>query len=97
MHAYNAAIAAFASAKGTLDCTTAFTRTDFRDDLGRFSIPTLVVHGDSDAIVPFDSAGKLTAAAIENSKLVVLKDAPHGLNVTHADEFNAELLAFLRS
>jgi non-heme chloroperoxidase len=97
VHAYNAAIAAFASAKGTLDCTTAFTRTDFRDDLGRFSIPTLVIHGDSDAIVPFDSSGKLTAAAIEDSKLVVLKDAPHGLNVTHADEFNAELLAFLRS
>ena len=97
VHAYNATIAAFASAKGTLDCTTAFTRTDFRDDLGRFTIPTLVIHGDSDAIVPIEASGRLTAEAIETSKLVVLKDAPHGLNVTHADEFNAELLAFLRS
>jgi pimeloyl-ACP methyl ester carboxylesterase len=93
---YNAAIAAAASAKGTLDCTTAFATTDFRDDLKSFTVPTLVIHGDSDAIVPFEVSGKRTAAAIENSKLVLVKDAPHGLNVTHADTFNAELLAFLR-
>jgi pimeloyl-ACP methyl ester carboxylesterase len=93
---YNAAIAASASAKGTLDCTTAFSTTDFRDDLKSFTVPTLVIHGDSDAIVPFEVSGKRTAAAIENSRLVLVKDAPHGLNVTHADTFNAELLAFLR-
>jgi non-heme chloroperoxidase len=93
---YNAAIAAAASAKGTLDCTTAFTTTDFRDDLKSFTMPTLVIHGDSDAIVPFEISGKRTAEAIDNSKLVLVKDAPHGLNVTHADTFNAELLAFLR-
>lgn len=97
VHDYNQAIASFASPKGTLDCTTAFTKTDFRGDLARFTVPTLVVHGDADAIVPFEASGKLTAALVPNSKLVVLKDAPHGLNVTHADEFNAELLAFLRS
>jgi non-heme chloroperoxidase len=94
---YNAAIAAFASAKGTLDCTTAFSTTDFRDDLKAFTIPTLVIHGDSDAIVPFEVSGKRTAEAIPNSKLVLVPDAPHGLNVTHAETFNAELLAFLRS
>jgi pimeloyl-ACP methyl ester carboxylesterase len=93
---YNASIGASASAKGTLDCTTAFSTTDFRDDLKSFTLPTLVIHGDSDAIVPFEVSGKRTAAAIENSKLVLVKDAPHGLNVTHADTFNAELLAFLR-
>jgi pimeloyl-ACP methyl ester carboxylesterase len=97
VHDYNQAIAAFASPKGTLDCTTAFTKTDFRGDLARFTLPTLIIHGDADAIVPIDSAGKLSAELIPNSKLVVLKDAPHGCNVTHADEFNAELLAFLRS
>ena len=94
---YNIAIAAAASAKGTLDCTTAFATTDFRDDLAKFTIPTLVIHGDSDAIVPFEVSGKRTAEAIADSKLVLIPDAPHGLNVTHADTFNAELLAFLRS
>lgn len=94
---YNVAIAAAASAKGTLDCTTAFSTTDFRDDLAKFTIPTLVIHGDSDAIVPFEVSGKLTADAIAGSRLVLVPDAPHGLNVTHADTFNAELLAFLRS
>jgi len=91
-----AAIAASASFKATLDCTTAFTTTDFRDDLKRFTLPTLVIHGDSDDIVPFENSGKLTAEAVANSKLVLVKDAPHGLNVTHADIFNVELLAFLR-
>jgi non-heme chloroperoxidase len=94
---YNAAIAASASAKGTLDCTTAFATTDFRDDLKAFHIPTLVIHGDSDAVVPFEVSGRRTAEAIADSKLVLVPDAPHGLNVTHAEVFNAELLAFLRS
>lgn len=97
LHDYNVAIAAGASPKGTLDCTTAFTKTDFRDDLKAFTFPTLVIHGDADAIVPFEVSGKRTAEAIPDSKLVVLKDAPHGANVTHADTFNAELLTFLRS
>ena len=93
----NVRIAAGASPKGTLDCTTAFTMTDFREDLKKFSIPTLVVHGDSDAIVPFEVSGKLTAETVPDSRLVVVPDAPHGLNVTHSQVFNAELLAFLRS
>ncbi|MFZ0119283.1 MAG: alpha/beta hydrolase [Pseudonocardiaceae bacterium] len=93
---YNAAIAAAASPKGTLDCTTAFTKADFRGDLKTFAIPTLVIHGDSDAIVPFEVSGRRTAEAIDGSKLVLVPDAPHGLNVTHAQTFNAEVLAFLR-
>lgn len=92
----NVAIAAAASPKGTLDCTTAFSKTDFRQDLQAFTIPTLVIHGDSDAIVPFEVSGRRTAEAIKGSKLVVVPDAPHGFNVTHTDVFNAELLEFLR-
>src|SRR5262249_32792674 len=93
---YNAAIAAAASPKGTLDCTTAFTKTDFRGDLEAFTIPTLVIHGDSDAIVPFEASGRRTAEAVKDSKPVLVKDAPHGLNVTHAQIFNAEVVAFPR-
>jgi pimeloyl-ACP methyl ester carboxylesterase len=93
---YNVAIATAASPKGTLDCTTAFSKTDFRGDLKAFTIPTLVIHGDSDGIVPFEVSGRRTAEAIDGSKLVLVPDAPHGLNVTHAQTFNAEVLAFLR-
>jgi len=93
---YNVAIAAAGSPKGTLDCTTAFTKTDFRSDLKAFTIPTLIIHGDSDAIVPFEVSGRRTAEAIDGSKLVLVPDAPHGLNVTHAQMFNAEILVFLR-
>lgn len=88
-------IAAFASPKGTLDCISAFGRTDFRADLRKLSIPTLVIHGDSDAIVPFEVSGKRTAASVEGATLVVIKGGPHGLNASHAEEFNKALLAFL--
>jgi pimeloyl-ACP methyl ester carboxylesterase len=93
----NVAIAAGASPKGTLDCTTAFSRTDFRDDLKAFTMPTLVIHGDSDAIVPFEASGRRTAEMLPDAELVLVPDAPHGFNVTHSQVFNAELLAFLRS
>ena len=90
-------IAAFASPKGTLDCIAAFGRTDFRGDLKKFKVPTLVIHGDSDAIVPIEHSGKRAAAAIAGSKLVVIKGGPHGINASHADEFNRALIAFLAS
>lgn len=89
-------IAAFASPKGTLDCIKAFGRTDFREDLKKFTVPTLVIHGDSDAIVPIEHSGKRAAAVIAGSKLVVIKGGPHGINASHADEFNRELIAFLK-
>jgi len=88
-------IAAFASPKGTLDCIAAFGRTDFRGDLEKVTLPTLVIHGDSDAIVPFEVSGKRSAEIIKGSELVVVKGAPHGFNASHAEEFNAALLAFL--
>jgi len=92
---YNRDIAAFASPKGTLDCIAAFGRTDFRDDLAKVTVPTLVIHGDSDAVVPFEVSGKRTHQAIAGSTLALIKGGPHGLNVTHAAEFNTALLEFL--
>ena len=88
-------IASIASSKGTLDCIAAFGKTDFRGELGAITVPTLVIHGDSDAIVPFEFSGKLSAAMIPGAKLHVIKDGPHGINASHAEEFNRELLLFL--
>ncbi len=76
-------------------CIDAFGRTDFRNDLTKVDIPTLVIHGDSDAIVPFEVSGKRTAETIPGCTLVVVQDAPHGFNVSHHDEFNSALLEFL--
>ncbi|MDQ6688579.1 MAG: alpha/beta hydrolase [Actinomycetota bacterium] len=88
-------IAAFASPKGTADCITAFGHTDFRDDLAKITVPTLVIHGDSDAIVPFPASGKRAHDAIPGSELVVIKGGPHGINASHPKAFNDALLAFL--
>jgi non-heme chloroperoxidase len=94
-HTYNREIAAFASPKGTLDCIGAFGRTDFRGDVAAVNVPTLVIHGDSDLIVPFEVSGKRSHEAITASQLALIEGAPHGLNVTHADQFNRALLDFL--
>ncbi|HEY0165632.1 MAG TPA: alpha/beta hydrolase [Jatrophihabitans sp.] len=92
---YNRDIAAFASPKGTLACITAWGRTDFRDDLAKVSVPTLVIHGDSDAIVPFEVSGRRTHETVKDSTLVLIEGGPHGINVTHAEQFNTALLDFL--
>ena len=92
---YLVQIASSASAKGTLDCVNAFGRTDFRGDLARVDVPTLVIHGDSDGIVPFEVSGKRTHETVAGSELVLIEGGPHGLNATHAPQFNAALLAFL--
>ena len=92
---YNRDIAAFASPKGTLDCIAAWGRTDFRGDLTKMTIPTLILHGDSDAIVPFEISGKRAHAWIKGSTLALIKGAPHGMNATQAVEFNAALIEFL--
>jgi non-heme chloroperoxidase len=81
--------------KAALGCMDAWASTDFRDDLEKITVPTLVIHGDSDATVPFEGSGKRTHEAIEGSELVVLEDAPHGCNVSHAEKFNSALLEFL--
>ncbi|SFO89225.1 Pimeloyl-ACP methyl ester carboxylesterase [Geodermatophilus dictyosporus] len=92
---YALQIAAFASPKGTLDCITAFGRTDFRADVAAVTVPTLVIHGDSDAIVPFEVSGKRAHEAIAGSELVVIEGGPHGVNASHAEQFNRALLGFL--
>ena len=94
---YAQELAHAASAKGTLDCITAFSRTDFRGDLAKISIPALVIHGDSDAIVPIENSGKRTAEAVPGAKLVVIENGPHGINASHPAEFNEALLSFLNS
>lgn len=81
--------------KAALGCMKSFGTTDFRHDLPNVTLPTLVIHGDGDETVPFAGSGKRTHEAIAQSELVVLSGAPHGCNVSHADEFNRALLEFL--
>ncbi|TFB95910.1 alpha/beta fold hydrolase [Cryobacterium sp. HLT2-28] len=78
-----------------LACMAAFGGTDFRDDLPQVTVPTLVLHGDGDAVVPFAGSGQRTHAALPGSDLYVISGAPHGCNVSHPDEWNTALLAFL--
>lgn len=88
-------VAAEASPKATLDCVTAFSSTDFRNDLKRIDIPTLVIHGDADRICPFPATGKRTPEFVKGAKLIVVNGGPHGINWTHAEKVNSDLLAFL--
>ena len=78
-------------------CMDLFGTTDFREDLKKVKVPTLVIHGDADAIVPFEGSGQRTHRAVPHSQLVRVGGAPHGLNVTHAQAFNEALLSFLRA
>ena len=87
-------VAAGASPIGTLDCVQSWL-TDFRDDLKRLDVPTLVIHGDADRIVPLNASGKRLPEFVKNCRVAVVEGAPHGLNWTHAEEVNQELLAFL--
>jgi pimeloyl-ACP methyl ester carboxylesterase len=68
---------------------------DFTGDLAKVTVPTLVIHGDSDAIVPVEVSGQRTAQQVSGSELVVLEKGPHGINVSHLDEFNEALVSFL--
>jgi pimeloyl-ACP methyl ester carboxylesterase len=84
-----------ASPRGTLDCVTAWL-TDFRKDLAHIDVPTLVIHGDSDRILPISATANRMAKAVKGAKVVIVKGGPHGLIWTHADEVNKELVAFLK-
>lgn len=94
-HEYHRDIASFASPKATLDCIGAFGLTDFRAEIEQMSVPTLVIHGDSDAIVPFEVSGKRSHETISDSRLALIEGGPHGLNTTHPEQFNRALLDFL--
>ena len=77
-------------------CIKAFSETDQYEDLRRIDVPTLVIQGDADQIVPFDNAGKLQAKLVKNAQLKVYKGAPHGLCTTEKEKVNADLLAFIK-
>lgn len=83
--------------KNTYECIKAFSETDFTEDLRKFDVPTLIIHGDDDQVVPIDRAGRASAALVRNSTLVVYEGAPHGITDTHKDRLNADLLAFAKS
>ncbi len=84
------------SIKAHYDCIKAFSETDFRADLAAMTVPTLVLHGGDDQIVPLATTGRAAAALLPRGRLKVIEGAPHGLCTTHKDVVNEELLAFLR-
>jgi len=81
--------------KGEYDCIKQFSETDFTEDLKKFDVPTLVVHGDDDQIVPLADSALRTAKLVKGATLKVYPGAPHGIATTHADQFNADLLEFI--
>jgi non-heme chloroperoxidase len=83
------------SLKSEHDCIKQFSETDFSGDLKKIDVPTLIVHGDDDQIVPIDAAGRAAAKLVRNARLLVYPGAPHGLCTTHKDKLNADLLDFL--
>ena len=82
--------------RGVLDCIKAFSETDFTEDLKKIDVPTLIVHGDDDQIVPIADSAMLTAKLVKQATLKVYPGASHGLCSTHKNQLNADLLAFLR-
>ncbi len=87
-------VAAGCSAIASLACVPTW-HEDFRADLGRVDVPSLVIHGDADRILPIQASGQRTAAMVKGARLVVLKEGPHAVNWTHADEVNSEMVSFL--
>ena len=83
--------------KAHYDGIVAFSQTDFTPDLKKITVPTLVMHGDDDQIVPYADSGVLSAKLVKNAKLITYKGFPHGMCTTQADAINADLLAFIRS
>lgn len=92
---YDKSIASYASPRATLEAAKSWADTDFRDELKNVSVPTLIVHGDADNIVPIKTAGEQAAEMISGSQYEVIKDGPHGLNVTHREKLNKILIDFL--
>jgi len=82
--------------KGAFDCVREFSESDFHEDLKKIDIPVLVLHGDDDQIVPFKDSAPLSSKLLKRATLKVYPGAPHGLTATHRDQFNNDLLAFIR-
>jgi len=86
-----------AGLKNVLDCIKAFSETDFTEDLKSFDVPTLIIHGDDDQMVPIGASAYATARLVNNATLKVYPGGSHGLAVTHTDKLNADLLTFIRA
>jgi len=84
----------FAAPQAMIGCIKAFGETDFRDDLKKFDIPTLIIHGGNDKICPAEICGEAAANYVPHATLEILKNAPHGLNVTHRNEVNERIASF---
>lgn len=85
------------SFKGLFDCVKAFSETDLTEDLKKTDIPTLLIHGDDDQIVPIDDSSRLSVKILKNAELKIYKEAPHGLCSTHKDQVNKDLLSFIQA
>jgi non-heme chloroperoxidase len=86
-----------AGLKGAFDCIKVFSETDHTEDLKKFDVPTLIIHGDDDQIVPIGASAMLSSKIVKGSTLKVYPGAPHGLPTTHKDQVNTDLLAFLKA
>ena len=83
--------------RGVIDCIKAFSETDFTEDLKKFDVPTLILHGDDDQIVPIGASAVLSSKLVKGSTLKIYKGLPHGMCQSHKDQINADLLAFLEA
>lgn len=92
---YDFIVASHASPRGTIEAAKAWMHTDFRDELKNVDVPTLIIHGDADNTVPIETSAKQAAEGIANNTFHIIKDAPHGLNITHKEELNNLLIKFL--
>ncbi|HEX8531471.1 MAG TPA: alpha/beta hydrolase, partial [Cytophagales bacterium] len=93
---WNQALALQASPKATLDCVNSFAHTDFRADMARVQVPTLIIHGDHDQVVPIDATGAVAAKMIPGAQYIVYEGAPHGFWYTDREKLNRDLLAFVQ-
>lgn len=94
---YYRMLASFASARSTKQCAMSFAQTDFREDIKRIDVPTLIIHGDADKTVPIEASSHRTAAMIPGSQYLVYEGAPHGLFYTHHKQLNQDLVTFITS
>ena len=83
--------------KNTFDCIKAFSETDFTEDLKKFDVPTLIIHGDDDQVVPIKASALAAAKLVKNATLKIYPGAPHGLTATHKERLNADLLEFIKA
>ncbi len=93
---YYGELASHATQQSTVACVTSFSETDFKGDISKISVPTLIIHGEADKVVPFEASSKRTAELIPAAELIVYKDGPHGLFYTHRELLNKDLVNFFQ-